>query len=421
MLGAIIGDIVGSRFEFNNIKSKEFELFTNESCYTDDTVMTLAVADVLQHGNVFDSEKIIDTFKKWGRTYPNAGYGGMFYKWLFSDTRQFNKSYGNGAAMRISAVGWYAKDEEEVKKYAKAVTEVTHGHKEGLKGAEVTAMCIFYARSGKSKEFIKDYVSQYYDLNFDYDDLVKNYYHGEEICQVTVPQAIYCFLISKDFEDCLRTTISIGGDCDTTAAISCAIAEAYYKYIDENMINEALKRLPSKKGDCDASSIMHHYFGDRRFLYEDEEEIKNDTMFVACKRKKNAGYIVDFDYSTSIQKLLDSIMYNHVSAYIGDYDNDLAQDLLEEGNFLGYVETLIYFGVKGLEPIREIYLRSQNLKNVEALKQIINEINKFIKDYYSEFIYFRSLNDTLEYLKLNSLDYSDGIKSVINQTFYLKN
>ena len=420
MLGAIIGDIVGSRFEFNNIKSKEFELFTNESRYTDDTVMTLAVADILQNRGVFDSDKIINTLKKWGRTYPNAGYGGMFYNWLFSDTRSFNKSYGNGAAMRISAVGWYAKDEEEVKKYSKAITEVTHGHIEGLKGAEVTAMCIFYARSGKSKEFIKEYASQYYDLNFDYEDLIKNYYHGEEICQVTVPQAIYCFLISKDFEDCLRTTISIGGDCDTTAAISCAIAEAYYKYIDENIINEALKRLPPKKGDCYARNIMRHYFGERRFLYEDDERITDDTMYIAYKRKIKNRYLVDFEYSKSIQNLADIIMYDHVAPFIIAYDDDLAYDLLKKGNFLGCVESLMYCGVEGLEPIRDIYLRSQNLKDVESLKEIIKEINDYLKEEEYEFIFFKDINSVLEYLKENSESYSKEMKNVINQSFYLK-
>ncbi len=421
MLGAIIGDIVGSRFEFNNIKSKEFELFTNESCYTDDTVMTLAVADVLQHNAVKDKNMIIKTFKMWGRTYPNAGYGGMFRKWLFSDMIDSYNSYGNGAAMRISAVGWYAKNEEEVKEYSKAVTEVTHSHKEGLKGAEVTAMCIYYARCGKSKEFIKDYVSKYYDLNFNYDDLVKNYYHGEEICQVTVPQAIYCFLISKDFEDCLRTTISIGGDCDTTAAISCAIAEAYYKYIDENIIKEALKRLPPTEDDCNVDSIIHHYFGERRFLYEDDEKITDDTMYVAYKRKIKNKYLVDFEYSESIQHLADIILYDHVSPFLPNFeDDDFSKDLLKEGNFLGCVEALMYFGVEGLERIRDIYLRSQNLKDVESLKQIINEINDYLKKEEYEFIFFKDLNSVLDYLKKNSSDYSKEIRNVINQSFYLK-
>lgn len=420
MLGALIGDIVGSRFEFNNIKTKDFELFTSDSTYTDDTVMTLAVCDVLQSGNVFNKEKIIDTFKKWGRTYPNAGYGGMFYKWLFSDMRDSYNSYGNGAAMRISAVGWYANSEEEVKTFSKAVTEVTHSHKEGLKGAEVVAMCIYYARCSKSKEFIKDYVSKYYDLNFNYDDLVKNYYHGEEICQVTVPQAIYCFLISKDFEDCLRTTISIGGDCDTTAAISCAIAEAYYKYIDENIIKEALKRLPPTEDNCNVDRIIHHYFGDRRFLYDDEEEITNDTKYLAHKRKANKDYLVDFDYSSSLQKLVDLIFYEFLSSFIGNYDNDLAEDLLDEGNFLGFVETLMYSGVKDLEPIKDIYLRSQNMKDFNSFKQIIQEVNKFIRGYDEEFIIFDDLDEVLDYLKENSVDYPEEVKNLINQSYYLK-
>lgn len=228
ILGAITGDTAGSVYEFNNIKTKEFPLFSQGCDLTDDSIMTLAVADIMKNGYINDKDKIIDTFKKWGQKYPNAGYGYKFYSWVLSNDRKPYNSCGNGSAMRVSPVAWYAKSEEEVQEFSKKVTEVTHNHPEGLKGAEVTAMCVYYARIGKSKEFIKDYVSQYYDINFDYEELRRTYIHGAEICQVTVPQAIYCFLISKDFEDCLRTTISIGGDCDTTAAISCAIAEAYY-------------------------------------------------------------------------------------------------------------------------------------------------------------------------------------------------
>lgn len=228
MLGAIIGDIVGSVYEFNNIKTKEFPLFSKGSCMTDDSIMTIAVAEIMKNGYVNDKNKIIDTFKKWGKKYPYAGYGARFFNWVLGEDRKPYNSCGNGSAMRVSAVGWYARSEEEVKDYSRKVTEVTHNHPEGLKGAEVTAMCIYYARIGKDKDFIREYVSQYYDLNFDYEELKRTYIHGAEICQVTVPQAIYCFLISESFEDCIRTTISIGGDCDTTAAISCAIAEAYY-------------------------------------------------------------------------------------------------------------------------------------------------------------------------------------------------
>lgn len=227
MLGAIIGDTVGSVYEFNNIRKKEFNLFGNKNFLTDDSIMTIAVAEILKKGYQDNKDKIIETFKKWGRKYPKAGYGGHFFVWLFTEETEPYYSFGNGAAMRVSPVAWYANSEDEVKELSRKVTEVTHNHPEGLKGAEVTAMCIYYARIGKSKEFIKDYVSKYYNIDFDYEDLRKNYWFNET-CQDTVPQAIYCFLISKDFEDCIRTTISIGGDCDTTAAISCAIAEAYY-------------------------------------------------------------------------------------------------------------------------------------------------------------------------------------------------
>lgn len=228
MLGAVIGDVVGSRYEFNNIKTKDFELF-GKGCYaTDDTVMTCAVAEVLVNNKQNDKDYIIDTLKKWGRKYPQAGYGGHFGCWVLGNEREPYNSYGNGAAMRVSAVGWIAKSEEEVKDFSRRVTEVTHNHPEGIKGAEVVAMCIYYARQGKDKAFIKEYVEKDYNLDFDYENLRKTYIHAEEICQNTVPQAIFCFLISDSFEDCLRTTISIGGDCDTTAAISCAIAEAYY-------------------------------------------------------------------------------------------------------------------------------------------------------------------------------------------------
>ena len=263
MLGAIIGDTVGSTYEFNNVRKKDFKLFTDESKLTDDSIMTLAVAEIIQNKWYDDKDKIIDTLKRWGKAYPEVGYGGMFKKWLFDDNlREAYNSFGNGSAMRISSVGWYANSEEEVKKLARLVTEVTHNHEEGLKGAEVVAMCIYYARIGKSKEFIRSYVEQYYDINFDYNDLVEKYkFHAT--CQKSVPQAIYCFLISDNFEDCLRTTISIGGDCDTTSAMSCAIAEAYYKDIDKSLIESVFRLLPDKKDDCDPKKVLKDFFKHR--------------------------------------------------------------------------------------------------------------------------------------------------------------
>ena len=245
MIGAIIGDIIGSKYEFNNIRYKKFKLFSEDCFATDDSIMTMAIMDMYNKGYLDNKEKIIDTFKKWGNDYPGRGYGGRFLRWLVTDTRESYNSFGNGSAMRVSPIGWIANSEEEVKKYSYNVTSVTHDHIEGLKGAEVTAMCVYYARNKKSKEFIKEYVSEYYNLDFDYEDLRKNY-KFTEICQDTVPQAIYCFLISDSFEDCIRTVISIGGDCDTTAAIAVAIAGAYYgidkkirekayNYLDNNM------------------------------------------------------------------------------------------------------------------------------------------------------------------------------------------
>lgn len=245
MLGAIIGDIVGSRFEFNNIKTKEFELFGKKSKMTDDSIMTTAIMEICLKHKWDDKKYLINTIKKWGQKYPNAGYGARFFYWVLSHESTPYNSCGNGSAMRVSAAGWYGNSEEEVKHISARVTEVTHNHPEGMKGAEVVAMCIYYARTGKSKEFIKDYIlSQYPEVaSLDYEELRRTYTHGAEICQASVPQALYCFLISNSFEDCLRTTISIGGDCDTTAAMSCAIAEAFYGDIDRDIIKGALEHI----------------------------------------------------------------------------------------------------------------------------------------------------------------------------------
>ena len=265
MLGAIIGDVIGSIYEFNNIKSKDFKLFTDDNFLIDDSIMTLAIAEIVQNNWYEDKDKIIDTLKKWGRAYPDRGYGGMFYKWLFTDNREPYNSFGNGSAMRISPVGWYAKSEEEVIKISKLVTEVTHSHSEGIKGALVVAMCIYYAKIGKTKEFIKEYVKQYYKIDFDYNELLMNYSFNST-CQETVPQAIYCFLISNSFTDCIKTTISIGGDCDTTAAISGAIAEAYYKKIDNCLLENLYSYIPSPVNECNPKEIIHKFINFKKQL-----------------------------------------------------------------------------------------------------------------------------------------------------------
>ena len=242
MLGAIIGDIVGSVYEFNNVRRKDFRLFLEQSTFTDDSVLTCAVADILMNHKNENNEEIANVLKKWARMYPNRGYGYRFYNWIFQESCLPYGSIGNGAVMRISPCGWLGKNEGEVKEYASLVTNLTHNSKQALIGAEVVSLCIYYLRKGKDKKFIKDFVSNYYDLNLNYESLRKENKFSEITCE-TVPQAIYCFLISESFEDCLRTTVSIGGDTDTLCAVSCALAEVYYG-IPENLKKEALLRLP---------------------------------------------------------------------------------------------------------------------------------------------------------------------------------
>lgn len=252
MIGAIIGDIAGSRFEFNNHRSKNFEFFTKECFFTDDSVMSLAVCDALMKCKLdFSdlSEQTVYSMQTIGRHYPYCGYGGSFCGWVFSENPKPYNSFGNGAAMRVSGCGYVGKTIEEVKMLSKAVTEVTHNHPEGLKGAEATAITVFLARTGKSLSEIRDYiVKNFYPLDFTLDS-IRDSYKFNETCQDTVPQALEAFFESTDFEDAVRNAISIGGDSDTLAAITGAAAEAYYgvpssirataenTYLDERLLN----------------------------------------------------------------------------------------------------------------------------------------------------------------------------------------
>ena len=227
MIGAIIGDIVGSVYEWNNIKTKEFPLFQDKCFFTDDTVMTIAVAEGLMNGGTKDD--FIDAMKKYGRMYPDAGYGGRFGSWLLTDSREPYHSWGNGSAMRTAAVGWWFDSLEEIRTMAALVAGVTHDHPEGIRGAESTAAAIFLARTGHSKAEIKEYVEREfgYDLSRTLAEIRPGYRFNES-CQGTVPQAIIAFLESTDFEDAIRNAISLGGDSDTLAAITGSIAEAAY-------------------------------------------------------------------------------------------------------------------------------------------------------------------------------------------------
>lgn len=236
MLGAIIGDIVGSRFEWNNHRNKEFKLFTNRCFPTDDSIMTLAIgqAIIISKPDYSDlSENAVKCMQSIGRNYPDCGYGGRFFAWMFSDDPRPYNSYGNGSAMRVSAAGFAATSLEEAKMLSRLVTEVTHNHPEGIKGAEATAVAIYMAKTGSDISKIKDHINKnYYPMNFIIDE-IRDTYMFNETCQDTVPQALEAFFESTGFEDAIRNAISIGGDSDTLAAICGSIAQAYYGIPDD--------------------------------------------------------------------------------------------------------------------------------------------------------------------------------------------
>ena len=232
LIGAIIGDIVGSRFEFHNYLDKDFEFLTPRCRFTDDTVMTCAVAQALMDSapDFSDlSEKAVAAMQRIGRMYPNCGYGARFVHWMFSDDPQPYQSFGNGAAMRVSPVGFAARSVGEAKALSAAVTRVSHDHPEGMKGAEAAAVAIVMARQGRTKEEIRAEMEKYYDLSTTVEQYRKSWDgHGREICQVSLPQALACFFEGESYEDVIRSCISVGGDSDTIAAIAGGIAEAYY-------------------------------------------------------------------------------------------------------------------------------------------------------------------------------------------------
>lgn len=250
MIGAILGDIIGSPYEFDRgTKSKDFPLFSTKSTYTDDTVMTLAVGLTFLDAQPSASDDWIlrilaNRMRQFGKMYPNAGYGGMFRRWLRNPEHQAYNSFGNGSAMRVSSVAWLYNDIDAVRHAAKLSAEVTHNHPEGIKGAEATASAIFMARTGHSKGEIKEYIVREfgYALNRTCDEIRPGYFHTET-CMETVPEAITAFLEGDNFEDVIRTAVSLGGDCDTLTAIAGSIAEGFYG-VPEYLKEECHKRLP---------------------------------------------------------------------------------------------------------------------------------------------------------------------------------
>ncbi|MBQ9212298.1 MAG: ADP-ribosylglycohydrolase family protein [Clostridia bacterium] len=256
MYGAILGDIIGSPYEFDRgNKSKDFPLFSPRAKYTDDTVMTIAVADALlsiPDGNMVTTARegevlkaVEESMRRWGNKYWYAGYGTRFRQWLRSEDPQPYNSWGNGSAMRVSAAGWMFLNHDMTRRVAELTAMVTHNHPEGIKGANVVASAIFAARVGWGKDWIKSYAENNgYDLSRTCDEIRPTYHHVES-CQETVPQAITAFLEGNSFEDAIRNAVSLGGDCDTLTCITGSIAEAYWG-VPEELKEECKNRIPEE-------------------------------------------------------------------------------------------------------------------------------------------------------------------------------
>ena len=258
MYGAILGDIIGSPYEFDRgQKTKEFPLFIPASCYTDDSVMTIAVAeallDTLGQDRAARRNAVISSMQKWGRRYPDAGFGGRFYDWIFLRNPHPYNSWGNGSAMRVSSAGWLFDTLEETREAAADTACVTHNHPEGIKGAEATASVIWAARNHWSKAEIKAYVEQeFYPLTKTCDE-IRPSYRFDVSCQGTVPQAITAFLEGTSFEDVIRTAVSLGGDCDTLTCIAGGMAEAMYD------VPETLKAECRNRVEPDMRKVLERF------------------------------------------------------------------------------------------------------------------------------------------------------------------
>ena len=305
MYGAILGDIIGSPFEFDRgDKTKEFDLFSKGCRFTDDSVMTIAIGEALLAVGTEATGKEIEVavaanMQDWGRRYPHAGYGGRFRCWLSERNPKPYGSYGNGSAMRVSAAGWLYDSLEKTRVVAKATANVTHNHPEGIKGAEATASAIFMARNGSSKEEIKKYIENefHYDLNRTLDE-IRPSFHMDETCQKTVPEAIIAFLEARDFEDAIRNVVSLGGDTDTLGAITGSIAEAYFG-IPEALISECRNRINKdmkdvvdafyslvRKDDLPNTNQMIEKAIDKYYVHNDKEGmiLFMDTLLNAIKQ-----------------------------------------------------------------------------------------------------------------------------------------
>jgi ADP-ribosylglycohydrolase len=244
MLGAIAGDIIGSAHEWNRVESRDFQLFTDRSRFTDDSVLTLAVAKAILDSSEGESPDYLTNVLAFARRWPDAGYGGSFRRWMYSDDPKPYNSWGNGSAMRVSPVGFLFNDERTVLEQAKRSAEISHDHAEGIKGAQSVALAIFLVRKGAEKDEIRSRI----ELDFGYDlartvDEIQPHYHFDVSCQGSVPEAIIAFLDSTDFESAIRNAVFLGGDADTQACIAGAIAEAFYGSVPSEIERHVRVRL----------------------------------------------------------------------------------------------------------------------------------------------------------------------------------
>ena len=277
MLGAIIGDIIGSAYEFSNTRDYNFKLFTHRSDFTDDSIMTIAVAHWAMHNPTFSHQSLEETMVRYAKAYPcpMGGYGGGFNTWLFHPDKLIDyttgrpagrrcpyNSWGNGSAMRVSSIGWIFNTLAETERVAAISAAITHNHPEGVKGAQAVAAAIYMARKGVSKEDMRYYVEKRfgYDLSTPWEELHRNY-KWDSSCQGTVPQAIIAFLESADFEDAIRRAISMGGDSDTIGSITGGIAEAYYQSISQSIVVHAMNLLPEAFRGLLRELSVYHYAG----------------------------------------------------------------------------------------------------------------------------------------------------------------
>lgn len=350
MYGAILGDIIGSVYEFNNVKSKSFQILGDASHITDDTVMTIAIAEALMKSLSIQNyeiskeditkECIIGSMKKWGRRYPNAGYGGRFLQWLNNHEKEPYNSWGNGSAMRVSSVGWLFGDIDTTRRVARWTAEVTHNHPEGIKGAEAVATAIYLARTGEYKSHIKEYITQEFGYNLERKiDEIRPTYQFDVSCQGSIPEAIIAFLEGTDLFDVIRTAISIGGDSDTIAAIAGSIAEAYYwedhrdrgiihkKVTDEmwNVIDTFDHRYRRRRVNKEEREPFHIFRHRIKMLPEKESKIAEFYRLSQNRTKTKEAFDIDDETLMFVLRKIRS--YGWDSSF-GD-DNDVVSYINE--------------------------------------------------------------------------------------------